>query len=188
MSINVLMGRNYRHAPWDDLESFFYVLIFLCLEHSAPGRERKWDIYSTELRYWIEGNNLWFVGSVKGNGVQNPEIFHQLVLQNLPKYFEDVGPCLETLRAAFFSRRDATHDSIIAILNDRCQLGFDETIINDPLPATKSVTKSKRRRVKEQNEEDKERSGEEAQECGASRKRRRMRGSLREASSRRGPG
>ncbi|KAF8631087.1 hypothetical protein AX17_005167 [Amanita inopinata Kibby_2008] len=43
MSTNVLIGHRL-HSPLDDLESFFYVLIFICLGYSGPGRSRGWDI------------------------------------------------------------------------------------------------------------------------------------------------
>jgi hypothetical protein len=55
MSINVLTG-SASHSEADDLESFFYVLLFLCLEYSGPGRRRDWDICKTDLGRWIEGN------------------------------------------------------------------------------------------------------------------------------------
>jgi hypothetical protein len=145
MSINVLMGTP-PHCAADDLESFFYVLLFLCLEYSGPGRRRDWDICKTELRRWIEGNFA-SIGEAKSSDVTKAQRFQTIVLDNIPPYFHDLRNCLDNLRRYIFHESELknhppTHAGLIDILVARSKEPFDETVKED---ATSSIEKSKRR-------------------------------------------
>ena len=144
MSINVLLGSE-EHSAADDLESFFYVLLFLCLEYSGPGRRRDWDICKTDLRHWIKGD-FRTISQTKSSDVISAVRFRSTVLENIPPYFQDLGTCLDDLRRYIFleselSRRPANHDGFIKILEARSQGSFDETVEEE---ATSSTKKSKR--------------------------------------------
>lgn len=129
MAISILRGRR-RHQPRHDLESFFYVLLFICLEYDGPERlrdldspfsGRQWDIYSTRLGAWIQGGDLAAIGAAKRDDTAWSSDFHESVLQNLPPYFEDLAGCLEALRAAVNAdsvERCPPYDIMINILRE----------------------------------------------------------------------
>ncbi|KAF8638659.1 hypothetical protein AX17_002040 [Amanita inopinata Kibby_2008] len=126
MSTDVLIGDGV-HSPDDDLESFFYILIFICLEYSGPGRARDWDIRETRLCRWIEGDNLRNTGYAK--------------------YSDDLGDCLEAIRVAIFIKPQLekgaavfTHQDFIKILEERLEKGFDETAEQDEEPKKEVAT------------------------------------------------
>ena len=144
MSINVLLSTQ-AHSAADDLESFFYVLLFLCLEYSGLGRCRDWDICKTELRHWIEGDFA-AIGAAKSSDVMKALRFQTIVLDNISPYFQDLSTCLDNLRRYIFheselSGHPVTHDGLIKILVARSIESFDETVEED---ATSAIKKSKR--------------------------------------------
>ncbi|KAF8631511.1 hypothetical protein AX17_005078, partial [Amanita inopinata Kibby_2008] len=159
MSTRVLRGLDI-HSPIDDLESFFYVLIFICLEYSGPGHVRDWDIYKTRLRLWIEGEQLDVIGTRKSDDVHNWRNFKSVVLDNLPPYFQDLSDCLETMRSTIVrhdtskDKAEATHQDFIRILEDRLEETFDEAVdeVTVQEGPKMQVTTSKRKRVADAND------------------------------------
>ncbi|PFH46246.1 hypothetical protein AMATHDRAFT_88440 [Amanita thiersii Skay4041] len=144
MSIDILAGRA-PHKPAHDLESFFYVLLFICLEFSGPGRERNWDharnktwdIYQTPLNAWLLGEDLSQLGTAKASVVLDQILFESSVLDQISPYFRDVASCLQSLRELLYSpyTRACTHDAFIAVLERFHGQDFDETIPEDPVAA-----------------------------------------------------
>ena len=140
MSINVLLGSG-EHSAADDLESFFYVLLFLCLEYSGPGCRRDWDICKTELCRWIEGDFA-AIGAAKSSDVTKALRFQTIVLDNISPYFQDLSVCLNNLQRYIFheselSGHPVTHDGLIKILVARSIESFDETVEEDTISAIK---------------------------------------------------
>ena len=147
MSINVLLGTE-EHREVDDLESFFYVLLFLCLEYSGPGSPWDWDICKTELRRWIEGD-FTAIGGAKSSDVTNWKRFKTIVLDNPPPYFEDLGNCLDELQRYIFhesqlSGHPITHKGLICILEARSKEPFDESVEEEATPSSKKPKRLRR--------------------------------------------
>ena len=134
MSIRVLRGK--KHTPYDDIQSFFYVLIFLCLEYAGPALPRDWNILSHKaLRAWIEGESFDAIGLAKFAIVGSRECFGEIVLDQLPRYFQDFRTLLDDLRECIFHEHEAheasggkkaTHERIIQILRARLAEPLDE--------------------------------------------------------------
>ncbi|PFH44587.1 hypothetical protein AMATHDRAFT_11437 [Amanita thiersii Skay4041] len=123
MSADALDGRK-PHKPADDLESFFYVLIFICLEYSGPGHERNWDhsrdivwdIYKTRPNCWLLGDDFTSLAAAKSHTMAKAERFQEDVLDELPPYFKELSPCLMSLwRALFRSDEAITHNIFTAV-------------------------------------------------------------------------
>ncbi|KAF8625471.1 hypothetical protein AX17_006843 [Amanita inopinata Kibby_2008] len=154
MSIHVLRGFGI-HSAADDIESFFYVLLFICLEYSGPGRARDWDMYKTDVRFWIEGDDLRSNGAAKSDNMHVRANFKSVVLDNLPQYFKDLRGCLDAMRLAIFIHPENevpipfTHQGFVRILEARLQETFNETVKEDlrPEELKTQVTTSKRKRV-----------------------------------------
>jgi len=136
MSINVLCGLG-KHTKYDDIQSFFYVLVFICLEYAGPGLPRKWNIFEhSKLRAWFEGESLDSIGLAKFAVVGSRARFGTEVLDRLPSYFQDFRTLFDDLRDCIFHKHEepeasgggkATHERIIQILRARLGEPFDET-------------------------------------------------------------
>ncbi|PFH46593.1 hypothetical protein AMATHDRAFT_7634 [Amanita thiersii Skay4041] len=142
MSTGVLKGRG-PHTAADDLESFFYVLIFICLEYSGPGRQRiwddardmPWDIYHTYLNHWLLGEDLSRLAGGKACSLISESSFRADVLNEFPRYFQGLSPCLINLWEALFCSREAiTHDIFMKILGESQEQDFDENVPDDSPP------------------------------------------------------
>ncbi len=58
MAIDILeSGYGCVHEPKHDLESIFYVLIWLCIHYDGPNNSERRDFsaYDTVLKFWLEG-------------------------------------------------------------------------------------------------------------------------------------
>ncbi|KAF8638661.1 hypothetical protein AX17_002042 [Amanita inopinata Kibby_2008] len=121
----------------------------------GPGRARDWDIYKNDIRFWIEGDKLRVMGDAKSNVMRDWSLFKSVVLDNLPRYFQDLNDCLETMRSTIVQHSTskdsakATHQGVIRILEDRLEGTFDETIDEEPVRKgpKMQVTTFKRKRV-----------------------------------------
>ncbi|PFH46248.1 hypothetical protein AMATHDRAFT_70284 [Amanita thiersii Skay4041] len=138
MSINVLGGA--INKPADDLQSFFYVLVFICLGFSGPGRERNWDyrrkihwdIYQTRLSRWLLGEDLTRLSDAKAGRMISESKFQRDVLIEFPRYSRDLSACLRSLWGAIFRSDEViTHDVFIRILDQYQAQEFDENIPDD---------------------------------------------------------
>lgn len=142
MAITVLIGKA-RHQPCHDLESFFYVLLFICLEFDGPeclrDRDlpysgRKWDIYTTPLGDWMEGENHEIIGGRKSWHLLYPYAFQEDILSHLPPYFEDLADCLEALRVLVIANmkpQSPPYDAMIAILEEWAAKPLDESVAHN---------------------------------------------------------
>ena len=114
-------GFKVHHTPADDLESLFYVLIWILVLYDGPlGRERQdFDFESSILGEWSESAipNLRVARNSKLAFIvdQNPEIMKSCV----SPYFTDLAPLAEKWREIFRDRycsRDAVDaDSLLEV-------------------------------------------------------------------------
>lgn len=122
MAIDILLwGQTCLHESKHDLESVFYVLIWLCVIYDGPNdSERKgFSVHHTELRNWLEGDNAKSIGRQKYTMMMNPNSFKLELLPLFSPYFDDLKPCVSALREAIIlSVTPITHDAMIDILRE----------------------------------------------------------------------
>ena len=100
-----LHGDDFRvhHTPADDIESLFYVLVWILVLYDGPlGWERQgFDFESSILSKWSESTipNLWVARNSKLAFIvdQNPETMKSCV----SPYFSDLAPLAEKWREIF---------------------------------------------------------------------------------------
>jgi len=106
MAIEVLEGKGhtYRH----DLESFFYVFIWMCIRHGyeGMGRQKVNKVMRSKtniLRGWYTGTYTEIANIKQGHVVKNR--FENFIAKFSPK-LENLKPLARELRSALFSIRD----------------------------------------------------------------------------------
>jgi hypothetical protein len=82
MAIDVLEGR-VQHNPLHDLESFFYVLLWLCIYYGRGGQRRSPEPQHTVFADPSTGNKWEAANNAKGNYAGWPEKFKSKVLPTL---------------------------------------------------------------------------------------------------------
>ena len=98
MSIDALLG--FRHTFMDDLESFFWVLFWICVHYEGPdeqGKVRRRPKISQYERWNYDEPSV--LAELKMGKVQS---FEKRSPQ-YTEYCEPLIPCLEKLRTAIFS-------------------------------------------------------------------------------------
>ena len=137
MAIELLVSQDaIYHRAHHDLESVFFILIYLCTNLSGPGTVRPLselqDIPSLTIASWFNpAASLQRLGADK---ISSMILFEQRILSYFSPYFEDLKPCVVKFFKAIYpdlsllvSPRNASHDDIIKILNDTLQqLPVDE--------------------------------------------------------------
>ncbi|KAF8958371.1 hypothetical protein BDZ97DRAFT_2061763 [Flammula alnicola] len=125
MAIELLMGlpdgeeQKSRH----DLESFFYVLLWICWHYAGPNNAERqnFDIMETDIKTWIAAKTFGQVGRSKaGVMTSSAGAFDLIVLRLFAPYFEDLKPCVEKLRKKMFPEinTDIEYQDIIDILEE----------------------------------------------------------------------
>ncbi|KAK4071301.1 hypothetical protein Purlil1_13468 [Purpureocillium lilacinum] len=98
MAIGALLG-NEKHSFMHDLESFFWVLFWICIHYDAPGKSRvvprfeKWNYVDTEE-----------LAGMKLGVVAKEAIFMKTISDNFTAYYEQLVPLLNRLRKLVFPR------------------------------------------------------------------------------------
>jgi hypothetical protein len=139
MAIELLVKKSkIRHAAHHDLESLFFVLIYICTNLSGPGtirtRQELDVISSIPLSAWFKASSsLREVGIAKAGALCDIETN---ILKSFAPYFEDLKPSIGKLFEAIYSYpgtpAPVSHDRVIEI--------FSETL--DALPReTTSIPK-----------------------------------------------
>ncbi|TFK53542.1 hypothetical protein OE88DRAFT_1255659 [Heliocybe sulcata] len=123
MACDLLMGAGLvPHDPQWDLESFLYILIWICVLYSAPeNRRRKVDFGDTLMAAWTAGN-FFTIGSYKSYHMYSPAGF-QRILNDFDPYFEDLKSCVFKWRNLYFPIRSGSmHEELLSILQEACAL------------------------------------------------------------------
>ena len=128
MAIDILLSRaqGVQHKPQFDLESLFYVLIYLCINLKGPqNRIRNLDDLSSFTSFPVAE---WF--SAKGSfarlgrtKLSHLQTFETSVLDFFAPYFDDLKPCVRALHLALCPTGDSrnspiTHERMIAIFEE----------------------------------------------------------------------
>ncbi|KAL7938254.1 hypothetical protein V8C35DRAFT_291397 [Trichoderma chlorosporum] len=96
MAIGALLGE--QHSYMHDLESFFWVLLWICIHYNGPGvksrvvpRFDKWNYLDTED-----------LASVKTGIIADEDDFQKMAEQNFAMYFQSLRPWINRLRKVVF--------------------------------------------------------------------------------------
>lgn len=120
----LLYGDKRPHRATHDLESLFYVLIWVCTMYEGPNNQERSFKKNLlpPLSSWGEPQ----FGGAPGNGdikfgqCGQFEFFEQRILKFFAPYFHDLKQCCIDLRDLFFgemkNRQDVRHDAMRAIL------------------------------------------------------------------------
>ncbi|KAI0430871.1 hypothetical protein F5Y09DRAFT_306398 [Xylaria sp. FL1042] len=95
MAIGVLMGED--HTFMDDLESFFWVLFWICIHYKGPGQEGK----ATEFEKWNNLNIEELARDKKGI-ISDERDFVRIVEGNFTSYYRPLIPWVNKLRRVVF--------------------------------------------------------------------------------------
>jgi hypothetical protein len=95
MAIGALLGEN--HNFMHDLESFFWVLFWLCVHCIGPDGQRQ----VTKFQEWnfATTDNL---AMIKIGSVLEEDIFNKEVIENFTAYCRPLIPCIQELRKVVF--------------------------------------------------------------------------------------
>lgn len=134
MAVEILMDADKApHRPSHDLESLFYVLIFICTNLSHPNTPRS-------LEDLLDFKSLpiaaWFVPETSFEGLATSKLgishaFEKRVVELFALYFADLKPCVMDLFHAMYPNgpritSSLTHDKMIEI--------FTKTLETLPFP------------------------------------------------------
>jgi hypothetical protein len=137
MAVDVLLNRS-THNVTHDLESVFYVLLFICTHLDGPlGAIRKPPLYGDNgdtkkpylMKSWINQanfNSLELLGYVK---IAQVVLFPDKLLDDISPYFSPLKKHIEGLRKALFTetgpKKSATPREVIEV--------FKEALLDDEL-------------------------------------------------------
>ncbi|EPQ57055.1 hypothetical protein GLOTRDRAFT_137483 [Gloeophyllum trabeum ATCC 11539] len=145
MAIDLLSASGQRvHVPRWDLESFFYVLIWVFILYDGPCKsERKIKFSDTVLFKWTN-DDFESIGMNKYAAVTSPDFWESKVLRWVAPYFADLKPCLTRIRDLLFFTEEKTHDKFIRILQEEFEKlpdegsSGDEEASEENLPTTQT--------------------------------------------------
>jgi hypothetical protein len=111
MALEIMLknGKTFYHDLRHDLESIFYVIIWVCCHMEGPEVERK-DPYFLPVREWCNMNHsLRKLGLIKLSHLAN---FDDSILQHFPPYWHDFMPYMRQLKTAFWPESFETPNRI----------------------------------------------------------------------------
>jgi Fungal protein kinase len=123
MAVELLLeGKNVTHRPSHDLESLFYVLVYICTNLGGPGTPRT-------LEELLDFTSLpiaaWFVPETSFEGLATSKLglahaFEKRIVDRFSPYFTDIKPCVMELFRAMYPngpqvKSALTHDRMIEI-------------------------------------------------------------------------
>ena len=95
MAIGILLGE--QHSFMHDLESFFWVLFWICVHYEGPGKGNG----KTECESWnYENDNK--LAYTKNGTISDEGLFLKFVKRNFTPYYKPLIPWVNRLRRAVF--------------------------------------------------------------------------------------
>ncbi|KAH7026447.1 uncharacterized protein B0I36DRAFT_273411 [Microdochium trichocladiopsis] len=95
MAIGALLGE--QHSFMHDLESFFWVLFWICIHHTGPEESRV--VPRFEKRNYVDTEEL---AGMKLGVVSDDDIFGKITMEFFTDYFKALIPTVGRLRRAVF--------------------------------------------------------------------------------------
>lgn len=130
MAIELLVSKeSIFHKPRHDLESIFFVFVYICTNLSGPGAPRPVqelrELKSLPIASWFNSaSSLQRLGLDKLGDVM---LFEERIIPYFSPYFQDLKPCANKLCKLFFP----TMSSLLrpeAVLHDAVIKVFDDTL------------------------------------------------------------
>jgi hypothetical protein len=111
MAIEILLqkGRTFHHCLRHDLESLYFVIIWICSHMEGPQTERK-DVAQLAIRKWSDLEApLQHLGHIK---LAHIDDMKGTILPEITSYWNDFKPFIWELKEAFFPVRSADPNCI----------------------------------------------------------------------------
>ncbi|KAL1741516.1 hypothetical protein HDZ31DRAFT_45287 [Schizophyllum fasciatum] len=119
MACDILQfSHRVRHGPWHDLESFLYVLMYMCVRYSGPSNtpRRNFDIRESPMAPWLAGD-----GDDKEKVMYRyeDEEFRAFLDSVFDPYFDDLKDLVVDLRATIMQTWNswAHHHDVLQVLD-----------------------------------------------------------------------
>jgi hypothetical protein len=113
-------GPKADNRPTHDLESLFYVLLWICSNYSGPNNAVREDKKrkNMPIMMWVDTVlSLDQISDTKAGHISSDEYFTRRILDHYAPYFEDLKACSSELRCLFTtSDVDVTHNAMLVIL------------------------------------------------------------------------
>ncbi|TRM56470.1 hypothetical protein BD626DRAFT_440969, partial [Schizophyllum amplum] len=114
----------YEPAYYHDLESFTYVLMWICVCYNGPKGKRRenFSIMESEFGLWLDSHPRRAGGTKKDimalRAADEPDPFVDFLKATFSPYFQDFMPCVYALRQAVMRSGPTrcTHDEFLGIL------------------------------------------------------------------------
>ncbi|KAL1755708.1 hypothetical protein FB107DRAFT_190840, partial [Schizophyllum commune] len=127
MSTSLLLQPRAPHVAAHDLESFFYVLMWICTHYAGPSctRRRGYDWRNSPMGQWFKGS-IEEIGQRKWTDVyaKSRKEFRVFLDETFHPYFDDLKDCVCDLRQAVVCPKDdycMTHEDVLDILAKHIQ-------------------------------------------------------------------
>ncbi|KAJ6612801.1 hypothetical protein B0H10DRAFT_1881741 [Mycena sp. CBHHK59/15] len=120
MAIEILLDGNSQlavHEPRHDLESFMYVLIWICLHYAGPCdvERQNFTILDSVFAAWVTGTDYRAIGVAKGYVIEKTKRWESEVLPTFAPYFEPLKPFVSAWRQLLVDER-LTHEAVLDVL------------------------------------------------------------------------
>ncbi|KAL1679464.1 hypothetical protein EV122DRAFT_277259 [Schizophyllum commune] len=127
MSTSLLLQPRAPHVAAHDLESFFYVLMWICTYYAGPSctRRKGYDWRNSPVGQWFKGS-IEEIGQRKWTDVYAKSLkeFRVFLDETFHPYFDDLKDCVCELRQAIVCPKDkdiVTHEDVLDILAKHIQ-------------------------------------------------------------------
>ena len=127
MSHRILCNPDNRHTVADDLESFFYILLYITMMFGGPGQSQKKENIPYFIHSWLYEPEMRKIGLKKYAICSNsPQVFSSQFLVHVQDYFKEFIPCLERLHLIFHlyvtsdydSKYEPTHEMFLKVFHE----------------------------------------------------------------------
>jgi hypothetical protein len=149
------------HQPRHDLESLFFVLIYLCTNIQCPGLLRNVDeldqFKSLPMSSWFDPKATFMRLALDKLGAMSA--FDQRILPYFSSYFDELKPCIRSLYNAIFPSLDpiaiftrsndsscSLHDTFIHIFDKTLETLSHVDTVNPPIMYKRSSSHSQQRK------------------------------------------
>ena len=126
MALEVLRAEGaFSHHPRHDLESFFYVLLFICMKYKGPGTKRTNANLEAFQSFGIQDWFTWdsTFKQLADSKVSQMTHFDCAFMTKFNPYFEDLKDCLTSMYNTIFATKNfwentADHPAVLRILQE----------------------------------------------------------------------
>ena len=128
MSHQILCDPDNHHTVADDLESFFYILLYITMMFGGPGQSKKKENIPYFIHSWLYEPEMRKIGLKKYAICSNsPQVFSSQFLVHVQDYFKEFIPCLERLHLIFHLYVTSDYDSKYEPMHEMFLKVFHET-------------------------------------------------------------